>query len=119
MSLSTQDELVQKFKSYEKGYEDFFGAIRGDILPYMDYPHAKEFLKDDVTQEQWDKERHQLTRENVLKEMLDYMPFAWEKANSQRGLSANRSINHFEAWLFLLGETKFLEKWNEIEYEYY
>ena len=34
--------------------------------------------------------------------MEDYMPFAWDKANGCRGLSALRSLIHFAAWLWLL-----------------
>ena len=32
------------------------------------------------------------------------MTFAWDKANNERNLSAGRSINHFEVWLWLLGD---------------
>ncbi len=45
-----------------------------------------------------------LTRKNVIKAMQDYMSFAWEKANDKRGISANRSIDHFKGWLWLLGD---------------
>jgi hypothetical protein len=31
------------------------------------------------------------------------MDFAWDKANNGRGISANRSIAHYQAWLWLLG----------------
>jgi len=48
------------------------------------------------------------------------MPFAWEKANGCRGISASRSLRHMVAWLWLDGQDEFLEKWNDLrDYEYY
>lgn len=49
--------------------------------------------------------------------MIEYMPFAWEKANNCRGLSAGRSLAHYTAWLWLDGDN---EIWPTLEdYEYY
>jgi hypothetical protein len=45
------------------------------------------------------------------------MPFAWEKANDCRGLSANRSIEHMTAWLWMLGDD-LADKMDGL-YEYY
>lgn len=42
--------------------------------------------------------------ESMRLECLGYMAFAWEKANNFRGISAQRSISHFIAWLWLMGE---------------
>jgi len=36
--------------------------------------------------------------------MIDYMSVAWEKATDERGLSANRSLLHYQNWFWLLGE---------------
>jgi len=41
--------------------------------------------------------------------MRDYISFAWEKANDKRGISANRSIDHFKGWLWLLGDEEGIE----------
>ena len=35
--------------------------------------------------------------------MTDYMDFAMEKATNQRGISAGRSIAHYQAWLWIEG----------------
>lgn len=50
-----------------------------------------------------------LTRKNIIKVMKDYISFAWEKANDKRGISANRSIEHFKGWLWLLGDEEVVE----------
>jgi hypothetical protein len=43
-------------------------------------------------------------RESVLRQMKEYMPFAWAKAEDRRSLSANRSLEHYSAWTWLLGD---------------
>ena len=50
-----------------------------------------------------------LTKKNVIKVMKNYMSFAWDKANNKRGISANRSIDHFKGWLWLLGDEEGIE----------
>jgi len=47
-----------------------------------------------------------LTKRNVIEKMKNYISFAWGKANDKRGISANRSIDHFKGWLWLLGDEK-------------
>lgn len=46
--------------------------------------------------------------------MEEYMAFAWSKANDSRGISAVRSIQHYIAWIWLLGDEAFAR---EIETE--
>lgn len=111
----TQDEIRAYIAELEKD-GDFFGFIRGDLFNALDYEHAKPKLKEDVTPETW-AEVQIKTREQVLFEMEKYMPFAWEKANNMRGLSAGRAINHYQAWLWLIGEGELA---NQIgHYEFY
>ena len=51
-----------------------------------------------------------------LDKIKNYMSFAFQKAYAERGISANRSIQHTIAWLWLAGENELL-KWVEDEYE--
>ena len=109
--MRTQDEIVARIKARKD--QDFFGFEVSEYVDYLDYTHAKEFLKDDTNQEQWEKVRSEVkTPEEAIK---NYMPFAWDKANNCRGISAGRSLMHMIAWLWLDGKD-----WPEIEnYEYY
>lgn len=102
----------------EVAEDDFFGVIRSNLVNFLSYEDAKEFLKEGVTKKQWTKLQKSLTKEVIIKSIEDYMPFAWEKANDCRGLSANRSIDHMRAYLWLLDDGN-LEKMEEIEYEHY
>jgi len=97
--MKTQEEIVERLK--EPG--DMFGFGPGVLIGYLEYEHAKPYLKEGVTTEEWKPDT--LTREAVLETMRDYMEFAWGKAQNHRGLSASRSVIKFEAWVWLLGDS--------------
>src|SRR5664280_2787965 len=88
----TQAEIVTEIERLAK--DDFFGVKRSDLLNYLSFQEAKPFLKDDVVESDW--KTSPFTVESVRAEMIEYLDFAWDKANDQRGLSAERSINHLK-----------------------
>src|SRR6056297_1829528 len=91
--MRTQEQIANKIKKWQE--EDIFGFKTGDLLEHLDYAHAKDFLKPEVTEEEWSEAQAELSRESILKKMEDYMEFAWDKANSCRGISAGRSLAHY------------------------
>ena len=101
--MRSTDEILAKMR--DKEFEDFFGTRRGDLLEWLPFDHAREWLKPEATPEKWAEYKfpRPATDEAVLEQIRDYMPFAWKKANNCRGLSAARSILHMQAWLWLLG----------------
>lgn len=101
--MKTQEQIVEKFKELVKSGEDFFGVMRNDLIVYLDFVYAKEFLKDEITEEEWNNDKKSYCDESVIKEIAEYMPFAWDKANNCRGLSAGRNMDHMYAWCWLLG----------------
>jgi len=116
MTMPTSDEVLARIR--ERKPDDVFGFEWSEYVDFLEYEHAKEFLKPEVTAEHWAEARKPLTRESVLAVMLEYMPFAWEKANDKRGLSASRSIMHYVAWTWLAGDHA-LSEWLDTEYEFY
>lgn len=106
----TQDEILVRIKTVEK--DDFFGFQTGDLIEFLTYENAKPWLKEGATAEQW---KH-LT--DPVERLKDYMPFAWDKANDCRGLSAGRSLEHMKAWVWLDGNIDLLTQIEE-DYEYY
>lgn len=110
--MRTQDEIVARIRTRKE--RDFFGFETSEYLDYLDFAHAKEFLKPEATKEKWEKDIHSKAKPPA--DMIKgYMPFAWDKANNCRGISASRSISHMIAWLWIDGKD-----WPEIEnYEYY
>ena len=112
----TYKEILNRIEKV--GTHDILGVQVNDLAVYLDYKHAKALLKDGVTKEEWDKDKKPFTREAVIAEIADYMPFAWEKANDCRGISASRSILHMDGWTWLLNDGLF-EKQRSIPYEHY
>lgn len=109
--MRTQQEIVEKINSLSDYIFDF---ERQDLLVRLDYENAKPFLKPETTQEIWDKARSKILP--VREQMIDYMPFAWEKANDKRGISAYRSICHYSAWLWLEGNDSLSEEIGDYEF---
>lgn len=98
---------IEDIKAYmaDPKVGDIFGAIKGDLMEFLPFEDCRPYLKDDVTEERYAKLGlpKPLTREIVIGEIVSYMPFAWEKANGCRGLSAGRSLSHMQGYLWLLG----------------
>ena len=83
---------------------DFFGFETGELIFHLPFDSAKEFLGPEVTREEY--KQMSCKRDDIVARMLDYMPFAWEKANGCRGISASRSMSHFTSWVWLSGNTQ-------------
>ncbi len=97
------EEIAAKMR--DKNFADFLGTRQGDLLEWLPFDQAREWLKPEATKGDWDKAGfpRPLGDAAVIAQIKDYMPFAWEKANNCRGISAGRSISHMQAWLWLLG----------------
>lgn len=95
----TQDEIVQRMKQIKKA--DFFGFQWSALVLFLDFAHAKPYLVEDTEERAWNAVRAKV--KSAREKILDYLPFAWEKANDCRGLSAMRSMEHFKAWTWLDG----------------
>ncbi len=114
--VRTLNEIYAKLQELEWNKDDdFFGFKKSDLVTYLLFEQAKPYLKEKVTTDQWTPSK--LERESIILEMLDYMEFAWGKANNCRGISSGRSIEHYEIWLWLLKD----DLCEELEdmYQYY
>lgn len=94
-------EITAKIEAHK---DDLFGFIASDLIAYLPFADAKQFLKEGAKEVEWKQESGE--RDAVLEKMLGYMPFAWGKANDCRSLSAGRSIDHMRAWLWMIGEDR-------------
>jgi hypothetical protein len=99
--MKTQSEIVEHYRSIRKS--DFLGFQAEVLLSHLSFGSAKEFLKEDADQEKWGVALP-LTEEAIKEEMRDYMKFSWQKVLDHRGISASRSVDKMEAWLWLLGD---------------
>lgn len=99
--MRTQEQIVQQIEIRKS--DDFLGFETSEYLRFLDYEHAKPFLKEGVKPEEWEQPDENNTK-SILKIMLDYIPFAWDKAKGCRGISASRSISHYKAWIWMLDD---------------
>lgn len=100
--MRTQEQIVQQIEKCKS--DDFLGFEINEYLYFLDYEHAKPYLKESTKPEQWEKPPNENSTKIILKIMLDYMPFAWDKAKNCRGISASRSISHYKAWIWMLDD---------------
>ncbi len=96
--MRSQNQIVDRIKG---GTEDFFGFAMSVMIEFVERDRRKR--------EDWIKPEeddiipfHEPTKENVLMQMKEYLPFAYDKAYMERGLSADRSVTKFTTWLWLL-----------------
>lgn len=111
--MRTQDEIVARIEAVKPN--DFLGFQASVLIGYLDFAHAKPYLKPDTPEVLW---QAAMTEKTPREELVEYMPFAWEKANNCRGLSAGRSVEKCKAWLWLDGKEKLADGLDSI-YEYY
>jgi len=109
--MRTQNEIVKRIEA-RKGDDPLCFEVN-EYIDCLDFNHARQFLKDGVTEQDW--QEAVATIGPPVKRMRDYMEFAWGKANNCRGISANRSVMHCIAWLWLAGEDVLLAR---VEDEY-
>jgi len=113
--MRTQEEIAERIR--EVIPQDWLGTQVGDLVGFLEFNNAKEFLNPEATEEEW--KVLPLADDSVKKTMAEYMNFAWEKCLGHRGVSAGRSLNHFQAWIWLLNDEKFLNELEETSYENY
>lgn len=97
----SQDEIVARIEQVLAGGGDLFGAEQSELMDPLDFEHAKRFLKDGVTAEEW--AAAQAETGGTAHSARTYVPFAVGKIRDHRGLSAGRSVDHFRGWAWLMG----------------
>ena len=105
----TLEEIKARLEARKSS--DSFAHEWSIYLAALPFDEAKQYLKPSITTQTW----KQKTAQDFKQEAINYLHFAWEKANDQRGLSAQRSIAHFIAWLWLMGYNEFDDLFDEYE----
>ncbi|WP_375560213.1 hypothetical protein ACE193_21275 [Bernardetia sp. OM2101] len=92
----TQEEIRERFDKAK----DFLDVQKKDLLEFMEFETAKDLLnKEYVKQVEAGEEIWEV--ENAKEKIMDYLPFAYEKAENERGISAARSMLHFKTWIWI------------------
>lgn len=100
--MRTDEEILERIELIEKDGGDSLGIQRSDLIFRLPFSEAKKYLKPEVTADEY--QQLPRDRESLIAQMLDYMPFAWEKANNCRGISAYRNMDHYTSWIWLAGD---------------
>ena len=97
LSLKSPNEIYDKFIEihYESKTVDFRIEV---IAHYVQYNLLEAYLRLDSAKNL----KYINSVEEAAQDFLDYMNFAWGKAQNKRGLSAARSIEKLAMWLWLL-----------------
>lgn len=109
--MRTDDEIVARIKGLENA--DFFGFIRSDLAEYLPADRLQDAglkLNDGAA---WDPRPRDAV--SIIAQITEYLAFAWDKANNCRGISAARSLNHMQAWLWMLDEDAVAEALGDYE----
>jgi len=100
--MRSDEEIVARIAQIVRDGLDWLGTEQLELISRLPYGRAKPFLREEASAENWRPRPRD--RESVLNEMLEYMPFAWDKAKNCRGISASRSMSHYAVWVWLLGD---------------
>jgi hypothetical protein len=99
--MKTQEEILKRIN--DPKYQDLFGTQTSDLVSFLTFDNAKQFLKEEFVTEVEKGNKTWEQKTDAKKEILGYLPFAYEKAEGQRGLSAVRSLLHMKSWIWLDG----------------
>lgn len=113
----TTEEILTRMRALADDGGDFFGAIRSHLVEALPFETAKQFLKPEVSAEEWEK----LTGEfdSPKAEALSYLPFAASKIVGERGLSAARNIDHMRGLVWLHAGDAALQELEDTDYGWY
>lgn len=103
LQLISQDKIIERYNEVKNEFMSFEGEV---LIDFLSFESAKEFLKNDYVAEvvAGTKEYAFVSDINeAAQDFLDYMNFAWGKAQDERGISASRSVQKLGAWLFVMG----------------
>ena len=102
--MRTPSEIVEQVRQIRADAgRDIFGVEAGDLAECLSFDDVKLLLKPEAVARPWGPVAAS-DDAAVVERLKGYMPFAWDKANNCRGLSALRSLSHMRAWVWLLGE---------------
>jgi hypothetical protein len=93
--MRTIDEIIEYYRQESKN--DPLGFEGQALLPFLSAEQAREFLQEGADLSEW--QQSPLMFESIVKQMREYMDFAWDKVLDHRGISASRSVSKMQAWL--------------------
>lgn len=106
-TLRSQKEILDKIEQFNKTGTDPFRIQRKDLIRKLEWSNACKFLpkyaQDNFEiRENWDKASC-LEEDILIKDMRDYMFWAYEQCMSNNLTNCIISCQHYTIWIWLLG----------------
>lgn len=111
------EEILTRLRVLDEEGGDMFGVFRTHLIEALPFPTAQPFLNPGVTPAEWERVANPYV--TPKEEALAYMPFAASKIVGERGLSANRNIDHMRGLVWLHGGDAALKELEETDYGWY
>lgn len=94
---ATNADIIKLYEEIKAG--DIFGE-RTSILSYLPWGDVRQYLKEDVTEEEWKGPKG----DTDLRESFEHYRDWWrEKIDNERGISVHRGKEQFALRMFLAG----------------
>ena len=107
--MKTLEQISESYKSNTLDGRDLNRLAQ--FIPFNMLSSFGLELKEGVTEEEWNKNVKEFTKENVLMQLEKDVDFGFEKALGQRGISAGLMAEVVQMWNWILEEG--LEDFNE------
>ena len=107
--MKTLEQISESYKSNTLDGRDLYRLAQ--FIPFNMLSSFGLELKEGVTEEEWNKNVKEFTKENVLMQLEKDVDFGFEKALGQRGISAGLMAEVVQMWNWILEEG--LEDFNE------
>ena len=107
--MKTLEQISESYKSNTLDGRDLNRLAQ--FIPFNMLSSFGLELKEGVTEEEWNKNVKEFTKENVLIQLEEDVDFGFEKALNKRGISAGLMAEVVQMWNWILEEG--LEDFNE------
>jgi hypothetical protein len=104
----THENIVARINERRK--MDPVGVECNELVIRLPWEYARPYLMPNINQADWDSKYEPLVREDVFALMRNYHPFAWKKANGKNAIASCRSVMHYMAWCWQIGDMEFCEE---------
>ena len=115
--VPTKEEVDIRYDSRRS--KDILGFEVDEYVLYMSFGKLRSIANKEATDDDIKDLMRTLSRDDMLETMLGYMEFAWGKANGMRGISSNRSVEHYVAWTWLAGDVSLSKEIEDMAVSYY
>lgn len=105
--MRTRNEIIERIEALKPSRVDLFGVMAGLLVFFLKYRDAGRFLKNGVTKEEWDRQRHPLTDERVRQLIHAGTRTSWVIANKRLAVESNKGFMVLECLCWILGDAEY------------